>query len=344
MKRLKSEEIYTITSSLAVLLEAGIPLQEGFAILMEEAQGSYQVVLSNLHRAMEEGSSLYEAMKQEDVFPTYALEMTQVGETTGCLDQVMNALSKYYEREINMKEQLKTAVTYPLMLLIMMFVVVAVLVFKVLPIFQNVLQSLGSGLSSNALTFMQIGKILAQAGFVALFAFFVFIAVLYTTQRKKSKNDSMTYVISHLFLTKKLYYELSIAQITYVFSLFLSSGVDVIQAFSHLAHLDVHPRLSKALSDGLASIEQGNHFAQAMRSSKLYEGMEASMLEVGYRSGKQDQVMRQLADRYEQKVEQSIVAFLNVMEPTIVAILSLLVGMVLLSVMLPLMGIMSSAG
>lgn len=343
MQRLNSEEVYTITSSLAVLLQAGIPLQEGFGILREEGNGKYKEVLEKLHHAMEEGSSLYEAMKDVQAFPQYAVDMTQVGETTGSLDQVMEALSKYYEREMNMKEQLKTAVMYPFMLLIMMFFVVAVLVFKVLPIFQDVLRSLGGGLSDFSLTFMEIGKILAQVGFVALLLFFIVVLFIWLRQRKQANNDGMNYIISHLFITKKLFHGLSLAQITYVFSLFISSGVDISQAFRYLEQMHLHPQLAKAIKDGKQAIEEGSNFAQAMRNAKLYVGMEASMLEVGYRSGKQDQVMRQLADRYEQRVEQSIIAFLNIIEPSIVAILSILVGMVLLSVMLPLMGIMSSA-
>lgn len=343
MRKLNSEEVYTITSSLAILLQAGIPLQEGFSVLMEEADGAYKETLTSLHIAMEQGSSLHEAMDLEKAFPQYAIDMCQVGETTGCLDQVMEALSKYYQREMNMKDQLKTAIMYPFMLLMMMFLVVAVLVFKVLPIFQNVLQSLGGNLSDFALTFMQIGKRLAQIGFLALFLFLLVIAISWLRQRKQQNGDGITYLISHSFLTRKLYYGLSMAQITYVFSLFLSSGVDIMQAFAYLEQMQLHPQLSRSIEHGKRCILEGANFAQAMRDAKFYKGMDASMLEVGYRSGKQDQVMRQLADRYEQRVEQSIVAFLNIIEPSIVAVLSILVGMILLSVMLPLMGIMSSA-
>lgn len=341
---LKSEDVYAFASSLAVFLQAGIPLQEGFSILKEETQAKDKVLYASLNDAMEHGASLHEAMTASRVFPTYAIKMCEVGEATGHLDQVMLSLSQYYKREYNLREQLKTAITYPAVLLIIMFVVVGVLVFKILPIFQSVLQSFGNKLNDFPYFFMQFGKIIAQVGFIVVLIFLIGVLLLWLKQRNQQHEFGFAYVIAHTFFSKKLYFDISMAQITYVLSLFLGSGADSALAFEYLSQMTLHPLVSDRLMKAKNDISNGDHFVKAIRHAQLYQGMDASMLEVGFRSGMQDQVFKQLSERYEDKVENSIASFLDILEPTIVAVLSVLVGMVLLSVMLPLMSIMSAVG
>lgn len=342
-KKRSSEEIYQYTASLAVLLKSGISLQEGFTMMLE-SESSLNDMLQELLAYIEEGDTLFQAMQKSDQFPAYALYLTRIGEECGCLDRVMASLSSYYEREVDMKLQLRNAITYPLILLIMMFFVVGILIFKILPVFQNVLHSLGSELSVFALSLMRIGNGLAMIGFVILLVFLFVTFLLYHYQKHQKNQIRVACFLSKFFLTKKLYHGISMAQMTYAFSLFLTSGADVSASIKQILELISHPNMKQQLSSCIQLVEQGTDFATSLRETKLYQGMEASMLEVGFRSGQGDEVMSQLAQTYEKRVSMQIADFLNVLEPTIVAALSVLVGMILLSVMLPLMSIMSSLG
>lgn len=343
-KKCSSEEVYQFTSSLAVLLKSGISLQEGFTMMLESEDGGLMELLQELLTYIEQGDSLFQAMEKCHQFPTYALYLTRIGEECGCLDNVMSSLSAYYEREVEMRLQLRNAITYPLLLLIMMFFVVGILVFKILPVFQNVLHSLGSELSSFALSLMKLGSTLATAGFLVLWMVLFLLGILYYYQKHKKEQDKVGRFLSVFFLTKRLYKGISMAQMTYAFSLFLSSGADIASSMKQMQDLIAHPSLKQQLISCEELIDQGENVATSLRRANIYQGMEASMLEVGFRSGQGDEVMRQLANDYEKRVSMQIADFLNILEPTIVAALSILVGMILLSVMLPLMSIMTSLG
>lgn len=343
-KACSSEEVYQFTSSLAVLLKSGISLQEGFSMMLESEASSLYALLEEMLTYIEKGDTLFQAMEKTHQFPTYALYLTRIGEECGCLDIVMSSLSAYYEREMDMKLQLRNAITYPMFLLIMMFLVVGILVFKILPVFQNVLHSLGSELSSFALSLMRIGSGFASAGFLLLIGVLLILCILYYYQKHKKNQDEVADFFSRFLLTRKLYRGISMAQMTYAFSLFLSSGADLSTSMKQMQDLIHHPKLKQQLIDCEDAMQAGENFATSIRKAKLYRGMEASMLEVGFRSGQGDEVMRQLASDYEKRVSMEIADFLNILEPTIVAVLSMLVGMILLSVMLPLMSIMTSLG
>lgn len=338
---LTSEELYMLASSLTIIMKSGIPLSEGFQMLEEEYQtGQIQQVCKKTQASLALGNPLYQAMQESESFPLYMTHMIELGETCGCLDIVCKELADYYEREADLKNQLKHAVSFPLVLLVMMFLVLAILLFKVLPIFQNVLHSLGSELSTFALGFMNFGNLLATGGFYILLV--VLCVIILSLLFQKRKNNMEHPFLETFFLTKHLYQGITMAKITYAFSLFLASGSNMEEALEFVPQLIGHSAIKKRLATCQIAYHTGNNFAQSLKSSELYEGLSLSMLEVGFRSGHGDEVMHQLADTYEKKVEDEIANFLNVLEPTIVAVLSVLVGIILLSVMMPLMSIMSS--
>lgn len=338
---LTSEELYMLASSLTILLKAGIPLSEGFHMLEEEYQASsIQQVCKDLQEPLDLGNPLYIAMQKSGNFPLYMTHMIELGETCGCLDIVCKELADYYERETDLRKQLKNAISFPFVLLLMMFLVLGILLFKVLPIFQNVLHSLGSELSPFALGFMNVGNLLATGGFWILLV--VLCGILIALFLQKKRNHMEHPFLEAFVLTKRLYHGITMAKITYAFSLFLASGSNMEEALEFVPQLIGHSAIKKRLATCQIAYHTGNNFAQSLKSSELYEGLSLSMLEVGFRSGHGDEVMHQLADTYEKKVEDEIANFLNVLEPTIVAVLSVLVGIILLSVMMPLMSIMSS--
>lgn len=338
---LTSEELYMLASSLTIVIKAGIPLSEGFHMLEEEYQTSpIQSVCKDLQASIDAGDPMYMAMQKSGNFPLYMTHMIELGETCGCLDIVCKELADYYERETDLKHQLKNAISFPFVLLLMMFLVLGILLFKVLPIFQNVLHSLGSELSPFAQGFMNFGNLLARGGFLLLLV--VLCAILLALLLQKRKSNIEHPFIETFFLTKRLYQGITMAKITYAFSLFLASGSNMEDALEFVPQLIGHKTIKKRLATCQIAYHTGSNFAQSLKSSKLYEGLSLSMLEVGFRSGHGDEVMHQLADTYEKKVEDEIANFLNILEPTIVAVLSVLVGIILLSVMMPLMSIMSS--
>jgi type IV pilus assembly protein PilC len=143
-------------------------------------------------------------------------------------------------------------------------------------------------------------------------------------------------------LNKKMNYSISQAQLTYALSLFLSSGYDLAEAMKYLPEVIDDKVVKDKLLKCKEDIEKGENFEDSVKKYKLYEGMYLNMIQVGFKTGQGDTVMKKLTELYEQEVYLSISKFLNIVEPSIVIVLSVIVGVVLLSVLLPLVSIMAS--
>lgn len=337
--KLSNEEKYVFCGEMEMILSSGLDLGQGLLIVKDNMPSqSLKDTVQTVYDQFLLCGEFSQAIAQSEAFDYYMEQMVNVGQASGHLDQVMKELALYYERQQKMNRQIKEAMTYPLVLVAMMFVIVGIIIFKVLPIFQSILQSLGSDLSSFAYGLMNFGHGLASVAFFLL-ALFILIGVLAYFYMRKHNN---TMILSRFFLTKKLYQDIAIAQMTYALSLFISSGYPLDQSFSMIKDFVSHPVLKEKITHVLLAISQGENFADALLKERIYSGIYANMLAIGIQVGKQDEVLKKLGSLYEEEVEHSTSRFLNIIEPTIIAALSLIVGIILLSIMLPLMSIMSS--
>lgn len=344
-KKLSTKEKSVFCNEIAIILSSGMSIYEGLEMIAPELPNSrLQKVAQDLLKAYQETGRFYDVVKASNAFDNYMEEMVQIGEESGNLDDVMQQLSLYYERNDDMQAQIKDAITYPFILMIMMLIVIGILVLKILPIFQNVLNNLGTSLSPFAQTLMNFGENFALGALIIL-SIFTIIVICFLIYTKVSANKTLQEsILAKFFATKKLYRNITMANITYALSLFLSSGYPIEEAVKYLPGFINHPLLKDKLDQIIHLMQQGESFADAIKKCSLYEGVYANMLQIGFKSGKQDDVLKKLVVLYEKDVDSSISAFLNTIEPTIVAVLSLVVGIILLSVMLPLMSIMSSLG
>ena len=344
-KKLTTQEKSIFCNEIAIILSSGLSIYEGLDIVYPELPNAHlKEVAQQLLDYYQEHGKFYDAIKASESFDTYMEEMVQIGEESGNLDSVMHQLCAYYERNDDMQAQIKDAITYPMILMIMMIFVIGILVMKILPIFQSVLSSLGASLSPFAQTLMNFGETFAMISFVVLVMLAIILIAFYLYSKFSSNNTFQVRFLSSFFATRKLYMNISMANITYALSLFLSSGYPIEEAVKFLPGFVNHPKLNAKLKAIIQKMEQGESFAQAIRDENLYDGVYANMLQIGFKSGKQDEVLKKLVKTYEKDVDSAISSFLNIIEPTIVAVLSFVVGIILLSVMLPLMSIMSSLG
>lgn len=327
---------------MTMILYSGFSLSQGVDMIYEEMDDkNVKDVLSEMTQYLNDAMSFSEAIEKTDAFDDYMVNLVNVGETSGNLDEVMQSLTDYYFRMADIVNKLKHALTYPAILVIMMLVVVGIIVFKVLPIFQDVLRSLGSDLSGYASYFMQFGQWFSFASFIILAILVVCIIVFYVYQKATHVN-LYTSFIKKSFITKKLAKALDKAQVTYALSLFISSGYDLEEAMKFVPNLVDDRALKENLKKCNEDIENGDQFVDVIKKYNIYQGMHLNMIQVGFKTGQTDTIMKQLASTFQDEVSDAIDKFLNIIEPTIVTLLSLVVGIVLISVMLPLISIMSS--
>ena len=160
-------EIAAFCDQLSMIVSAGIPIYEGISILQEDApEEDTAEILSVISNSLDHGNSFCDALKETNVFPKYVLDMIEIGELSGKLEEVLNALTEYYKREESIQNSIKNAVTYPLLMIAMMLAVILVLIAKVLPVFHQIYIELGSDLTGFAGAMMRFSDALNQYLFV----------------------------------------------------------------------------------------------------------------------------------------------------------------------------------
>ena len=345
LKQLMPNEISAFCAQLALIIKAGISVQEGILIMAGDVQDSRgKELLQAIFSHVEEGRTLSFALQQCGRFPKYVVDMVDIGETSGRLDEVMDSLSAYYERNEAINQSIKNAVTYPMVMIGMMAVVIAILVIKVLPIFHQVFRQLGSDMSAFAQGIMGFGTALSRYSVWIVAAVLVLILAALVMRRTKSGRAALSRICDTLPFMRSLSDKIAAGRFASAMALMLSSGLDTDQSLEMAGQLIENKKTKEKIVGMKELIAQGTSFSGALSQMKIFSGVYASMLTVGFKTGAVDTVMKKIAQRYEEEIDANISSLIAVLEPTLVAVLSIIVGMILLSVMLPLMGIMSSIG
>lgn len=345
MKALSNEELMAFCSQLSMILHAGISSIEGLSIMKEDLpDGEGKKILELLYEQMEMSGNLTESMRKTEVFPEYVCSMTEIGEQTGRLDEVMDGLARHYERERDLTESIKSALMYPAVMLGMLTVVILILVIKVMPVFHEVLQQLGGGLTGISAGILKAGTFLSRYSL----AFVILLAVLAAGMAYLGLSEKGRAVfgkwIEQSRLTGKTAEKMACSRVAEALSLCIFSGLDMDQSMEMTEQLVTHSEMKKRIQKCRELMAEGMGMDQALTESKIFSGIYGKMVSVGIRTGAVDQVMSKIAGEYEEEVVQSLQQKVGIIEPTLVAVLSILVGLILISVMLPLMNIMASLG
>lgn len=346
MKRiLTSYELMTFFDQLSLILKSGISSLEGISIMKEDSDTKDgQELLTQIYEHLEMTGYLHESLAVTEVFPDYALAMVDLGERTGCLDEVTLSLSEYYERELSISSAIKNAVTYPLIMLGMMVAVVAVLMIKVMPVFEQVFAQLGISMSGFAAGIFNLGQAFSSYAIVFLVVLLLLIlAGLYLVRSAKGRAALSDFMKKFGF-TKGLTEKICRARFASGMSMVLKSGLDTEEGLDIMKKLMDHPEFEQKLEKAKNFISEGSSFSAAMAKAGIFSGLYSQMVSIGYQTGSLDEVMHHISLQYEMEINDKLQHTVGIIEPTMVAALSLVVGLILLSVMVPLMGIMSSIG
>ncbi len=344
-KALGNAELSTFCGQLGMVLASGMSALEGVSIMAEDSptpQG--QALLRRILDVLELGGSLSEGLTETGAFPEYLLRMVELGERSGRLDDVMNALSDYYRREEELRLSIKSAVTYPLVMLGMMVAVMLVLIVKVLPVFNQVFAQLGAGLTGVAGAVLRAGETLSRYSVAFIAAAVVLAAIfagIFFTRRGRAWAGRFA---SRFVGTRKISEMIAAGRFAQGMHLALSSGLNIDEGLETVARLVDHPVVGKKVEQVRKAVAEGENLGDAITQSGLFTGVYARMIHIGIKTGATDQVLGDIARQYDQEIERRMAGAIAKLEPTLVAVLSVAVGMILLSVMLPLMGILSGIG
>ena len=342
---LSEEQISVFCRSLAMMLRSGVTMQEAVELFVQDGDDASPLLHSTaqqMEKALGEGQSFAQTARDTGAFPEYALGVFSMAELSGRLDEVLDRLADYYDRQHALNERLRSTLTYPVALLLMMCGVLSVLVFSVLPMFVRVYNSLTGSLAASSYAYVLAASLIGRVSLVlavAVSAVLLVLAVMLHTQKGREKLNGP---MERSRFTRKAARQLAVSQMADTVSAMLGSGAEEDSALEQCIRQTSHTGLRTALHACRSDMQQGTGMAQAFLRHKGLPPLYARMLQGRSESGSLPAAMESVALRMGQEAENALCRLIDDIEPVLIGFLTVSVGFTLLSVMLPLLGILSA--
>ncbi|MCI2106468.1 MAG: type II secretion system F family protein [Intestinimonas sp.] len=334
---LSAEELASLCWELALLYRAGLSGMDSAALLAEESQPPRVAeALRDLSGRLAGGGTLSAALRESGRFPAYLSGVVELGEATGRMDQVLSALSDYYKREASVTAAVRRAVTYPAGMSALIALVFLVMVVRVLPVFSQVLSQLGASLPPLSLALLGAGSAGRTAALVLagiLLAGALLLLLLFRGDRGMI-----------LFSRGAVAWAVARGRFAASMALMLESGLPLDEAVERTSSLLEDSPLASPLANCRVRMAKGTSFPQAVEESGVLTGLPAGLLAAGFRAGAPDQAMAEAAQRCQETAQDRLDRVLSHFEYALVLVLCTAVGLMLLSVMLPLAGVLTAIG
>lgn len=329
---------------ISLFLRAGISISDGLHMLRDDDNDkSSKELMDLLYTITEEGKPLSAALTEAGGFPSYLLDMVILAEKTGKLEATMRSLSEYYDRQNRLSLSIKNAIFYPFILIIIMMIVIAVLVTQVLPIFNDVFNQVGAQMSSFATRIMSIGQAMSGASTAISITCAVLLLIVLLVFCVPSLKAGISAFFKNTFGGSGIFKRISSARFAFAMAMATSSGIDSDQAITLAAKVCNGGKvfISKA-QECRKLLDEGTKLGDALSSSGIFTSRNSRMLSLAEQTGTLPDVMETIAQRSEETIRDEIDSLISKIEPTLVIVTSVIVGIILLSVMLPLVSIMST--
>ena len=344
-KQYSAQELSAFCLQISILLHAAIPLDEGLSVMAEDAQRQEEKkLLLSMAEEAELGNPFSKVLKETGAFPAYLVRMARLGEETGTLDQIMESLAGYYEKEHIMRKNMKNAVSYPAMMIGMLLIVLFVLFTKVMPVFEKVYKQLGAQMPPVSIAATRLGGILCAISLVIILLLGIAAFFVWILGRNGRRFLLAERILNWIKRRSKIAKSIANRRFTAVLSLTLKSGLDLEKGMELAGELVENPAVEEKIRQCASQLEAGSDYYSAMKDTGLFNGFYIQMIKVGTRSGRLDSVMSEISKSYEEEADLATEQMIGRFEPTVIAVLAVSVGMILLSVMLPLIGVLSAIG
>jgi type IV pilus assembly protein PilC len=319
---------------LATMQGAGIPLVQSLTILSDQVENrSFGGVLSSIVARIQEGSSFTDALRNyPEIFDKIFINLVSAGETSGSLEAILLRLSTYYEKAASLRRKIRSAMTYPVVTLVLVIgVLIGMLVF-VVPVFENMFASNKKALPWATDMIIRVSKDF-KSHFYYYFAAIsgTVIFTIYSFKNEQSRRALDPYLLT-IPVFGKLMLKASLARFTRTLGTMLQSGVPFLDSLDITARVSGNAVLEDAVLKAKNDIKEGQGLATSMQSSLIFPKMLVGMVNVGEQTGSMDQMLTKVADFYEDEVDATVNALSSILEPLMI----ITVGIIVLCILIPL--------
>ena len=334
-----AKDLAVFTRQFSVMIDAGLPLVQCLEILAGQQENkTFESVLTTTRASVEGGTTLSAAMRQhEKVFDALYVNLVEAGEAGGILDTILQRLANYIEKNVKLKRAVKSALVYPVAVLLVAGGVITLLLWKVVPIFATLFLGLGVDLPLPTRIVIAlsnfIGSIFGLLILVVFIAMAVALKLWHGTEQGRFILDG---TLLKLPLVGILLRKIAVARFTRTLGTLISSGVPILEGLDITARTAGNAVIEKALGQVRKALEQGKNLADPLKETNVFPGMVTQMIGVGEQTGAMDAMLQKIADFYEEEVDAAVKDLLAALEPAMIVFLGVVVGGIVISMYLPL--------
>ena len=337
-KRIKPKDIAIFTRQLATMMKAGVPLLQAFDIVGRgNPNPSVTKLLNDIRKDVETGTSLSAAFRKNPLyFDSLYCNLVEAGETAGILEELLDRLAVYMEKTEAIKSKIKSALMYPIAVIVVAFVVVAVIMIFVIPAFKEVFSSFGADLPAPTLFVIAISEVFTA------YWWLIFGGLgggIYFFLQAWRRNEKMQMFMDRLLLKMPVFGALVeksvIARWTRTLSTMFAAGVPLVEALDSVGGASGNSVYAKATDKIQREVSTGTSLTHAMTNVNIFPSMVLQMCAIGEESGSIDHMLGKAADFYEAEVDDMVAGLSSLMEPIIIVILGTLIGGIVVSMYLP---------
>ncbi len=338
-----AKNLAIFTRQFSVMIDAGLPLVQCLDILGNQEEHKYfQQVILQTRTDVEGGQSLADAMKRHPrVFDNLYTNMIAAGEAGGILDTILKRLAVYIEKAVKLKQQVQSAMIYPIAVIVIAAVVVGVILWKVIPTFASLFAGLNAelplptriviSLSNNLIRFMPFIMVGLVVGSYALKRY-------YATEKGRRVIDGM---LLKLPIMGSILRKIAVARFCRTLSTLMASGVPILDGLDITARTAGNAIIEDAILVTRKSIERGETISGPLKETNVFPGMVVQMIGVGEATGALDTMLGKIADFYEDEVDTAVAGMLTLLEPIMIAFLGGVVGGIVIAMYMPIFGLIS---
>lgn len=343
LRSISLKEISIVCRLFATMIDAGLPLVSSLNVLIEQTDNPrIKKALQDVYKKVKEGETLSRSLGDHPtIFPNLMINMVEAGEVGGVLDTVLNRLANHFEKEHKMNEKIKSAMTYPAVVSVMAVLSVVFILTFVLPTFVQMFDNMKMELplltrillaiSSVLRNYAPIFIVLAPAGAYGL-------KIAYQREQARQTVDALALKIPVIGMLSR---KVGIARFSRTLSTLLHGGVPIITALEVVQKTIGNHSMMKALGQAKSGIKEGMGLASTLAQSKVFTPMVVQMVSIGEESGALDKMLEKIADFYESDVDDIVTRLSSIIEPIIIGVLGVIIGLIIIAIMVPLFDVMT---
>lgn len=345
-KKLPLKVLTLFCNQFSVMINAGLALMPALSILQKQAENkNFQGVLADLRKSLESGDSLSRAMaKHPKAFPPIMIYMVEAGETGGVLDKVLTRVAEHFEKESKTVQKVKSAMTYPIIVLVIALGITSGLIMFVLPMFAGMFEGSGVQLPGITVFLLNLSAFLKKYILYLIAGIGVAIALFSMYARTADGRRNKDILMLKLPLFGPLTIKMVVSRFTRTFSTLLSSGVPMLQCLEIVGKIADNVIIEEKLKVVSEQVKSGAPLGVSLEKSGIFPPMVVQMTMIGEETGSIDSLMTKVADFYDDEVDAAVKGLTQAIEPIMTIFLAGIVCTILLSVFLPMAKMMEVMG